>query len=166
MARKIKNLVSLQGHDFKKYIRTEAAPDVRMRLLALAHIQEGKACRAVAAIIKVGENAVQQWVKLFAEGGIDGLRRKKGQGCRKRVDLQKLPQIKTGILALKPLSGGRIRRTDIQAYLEKEWNVVYRRSAIYALLKHLGIVWISARSKHPSSSQIEQDAFKKKFKKK
>ena len=162
MSRKITHLASLQGHDFKKYIRQEVCADVKIRLLGLSHIQDGKSCRDTAKMVKSNEYSVQAWVRRFAVGGVSALRRQPGQGLRKRVNVQDFPEIKKGILLLQPAStGGRIRGTDIQKYLQEIWTISYKISAIYKLLKDLKIVWISARSKHPMSTQAVQYDFKK-----
>ena len=161
MGRKIKNFANMQ-HDFKKYIRNEPSGEVKMRLLGLYHVQEGKSCRTTAQMLKVNEKSVQNWVKRFAVGGLEGLQHQPGQGCKKRFNKQDLPQIKAGILALqKTKQGGRVRGEDIKQYLLDQWNIQYKRSAVYALLSQLSIVWISARSKHSASKQETQDAFKK-----
>lgn len=162
MGRKIRARACLQGHDFKKYIRNEASADVRMRLLGLSHVQEGKSCRETSRMVKVHENTVQDWVQRFKKGGLEGLQTQPGQGAHKRINKEDMPRIKEGILALQATrAGGRMRGQDVQKYLLDEWNVAYKLSAIYNLLKDLRIVWISARSKHPASNIAEQNAFKK-----
>lgn len=162
MGRKIKGLESLQGHDFKKYMKDEKLAEIYIKLLGLSHVQEGKDCREAASIVKVHENTVQEWVRRFATKGLEGLKRQPGQGAHKKVDKKNLPEIKAGILALQSTrKGGRVRGYDIQQYLKDEWNVNYKLSAIYNLLHELNVVWISARSKHPASSEVIQDSFKK-----
>jgi transposase len=162
VGRKIKELASLQGHDFEKYLRNERSADVKIKLLGLAHIQSGKSCRDTAKIVKMHENTVQEWVRRFHKNGLDGLKRQAGQGAKKRVNKSDYLKIKEGILTLQSTrTGGRMRGQDIQQYLHDQWNVAYKLSAVYDLLKKLNIVWISARSKHPASNQRAQDAFKK-----
>ena len=162
MGRKIKRLASLQGHDFKQYYRKEKSVEVKVKLLGLLHIQDGKSCVETASILKVYKTTVQEWIRLFAEEGLVGLRRKPGQGVKKRVDKNDLPNIKKGILELQTKrKGGRTRGRDIQKYLLDQWSVSYQLSAVYELLQDLKIVWISSRSKHPISNQAAQDSFKK-----
>ncbi|MCA9508810.1 MAG: transposase [Myxococcales bacterium] len=164
MGRRIKEFASLQGHDFKKYLRNESSAEVSLRLLGLAHVQEGKSCREVAKMLKVHENTIQGWVRRFAKSGFDGLQHQPGQGGKKRINPQDLPQIKAGILALQTTrTGGRISGQDVQKYLFDQWNISYKKSAVYDLLQSLNLVWISARSKHPSSDEAKQASFKKNF---
>jgi len=101
VGRKVKGLASLQGHDFKQYIRNESSADICLRLLGLAHVQEGKTCREAAKMVKVHGNTVQEWVRRFAKSGLEGLQHQPGQGTPKRINVQYLPQIKEGILALQ-----------------------------------------------------------------
>jgi transposase len=167
VGRRIKGFSSLQGHDFKKYMSQEKLAEIHIKLLGLSHVQEEKSCRKTASMLKVHENTVQEWVRRFAQSGLKGLQRQPGQGSHKKIDKQKLPQIKEGILSLQStFKGGRVRGQDIQKYLHDQWNVDYKLSTIYEFLHDLGIVWISARSKHPTSSQEAQDSFKKNLLKK
>ena len=162
MGRKIIFEASLQGHDFKKYIKGEKSVEVSRKLLALSHVQEGKSCTETARIVRVHYNTVQKWVRNFHKGGLERLQHQPGQGMKKRVKEKDLPQIKAGILALQAARrGGRITAHDIKKYLFEEWGVQYQETTIYNLLKDLKLVWISARSKHPISSTETQNTFKK-----
>ena len=57
--------------------------------------------------------------------------------------------------------GGRLTGQDIVILLKDKWGVSYSVSGVYELLKSLGIVWISSRSKHPKQNQERQNEFKK-----
>jgi transposase len=60
MGRKIKRFASLQEHDFEKYKNNEKSAEISIKLLGLAHAQEGKTCREIAKMLKVHENMVQE----------------------------------------------------------------------------------------------------------
>ncbi|WP_051303393.1 winged helix-turn-helix domain-containing protein [Psychromonas aquimarina] len=53
--------------------------------------------------------------------------------------------------------GGRLMGKDIQ----KTYGVTYHIRNIYRLMKELGLVWITSRSKHPKQDLDAQEVFKK-----
>src|SRR5574338_1243540 len=118
VGRKIIWKKSLEGHNFKRYMSDEKSADLRIKLLALLHVQEGKGCGEAAKIVKVSQGAVQRWGRRFAKNGLDGLKRQPGQGLRKKVKKENLLPIKEGILSLQSkFDGGRIRGQKIKKYL-------------------------------------------------
>jgi transposase len=162
VGRKIKGIESLKGHEFNKYIKHEQSPEVRVRLLGLSHVQDGKTCRDTAKMVKMHENSVRSWVRSFASEGLEGLKNKPGRGAHKRLNRVYFSQLKEEILTLQQnRSGGRVRGKDIQQFLLREWSIDYSLSSVYDLLHELDLVWISARSKHPASSLVAQNSFKK-----
>ncbi|MCA9508614.1 MAG: transposase [Myxococcales bacterium] len=160
--RKIKRLSSLKGHDFAKYIKGEKSGEVRIKLLGLQHVQEGRSCKDAAKMVKVTDGAIRTWITRFAENGLNGLKRKPGQGAKKRFPKERFEEFKQSVIELQnQRNGGRVRGNDIQKLLSEKFSVNYEKTTVYDLLASVGLVWISARSKHPISSQEAQSAFKK-----
>ncbi len=46
---------------------------MKMRLLALAHFQEGCSRTEIAKYLKVSRTSVNKWVQVFLKEGLDGL---------------------------------------------------------------------------------------------
>ncbi len=55
--------------------------------------------------------------------------------------------------------GGRITGKTIRTLLAEQFGVHCCLNSVYHLLHRLGLVWITARLKHPKQDQAVQDAF-------
>ena len=75
---------ALFEYDFVSLSRREKNARVRIRLLELAHLQEGKSYTEVAHFFKVDLSAPRRWVKRLVKAGIGGLQEQPGRG-RKRL---------------------------------------------------------------------------------
>jgi transposase len=51
--------------------------------------------------------------------------------------------------------------SDITKMANEEFGTTYTVKGMYDLLHRINMVWISARSKHPSHNAAAQEAFKK-----
>jgi transposase len=63
----------LNDADFVVLARSALDGRVRLRLLALAHLKEGKSPREIGAMLKVHPKPVLKWLRRFRAGGIAGL---------------------------------------------------------------------------------------------
>ena len=60
----------LQPHDFDRLARKEPDGRWRLRLIALAHLKDGKRSLEVAAAVRVTRHAVMRWVQWLSAGGV------------------------------------------------------------------------------------------------
>jgi hypothetical protein len=63
----------LQPYDFDRLAHKEPDGRRRLRLIALAHLKDGKSYTDVAAALRVTRHAVMRWVQWFTAGGVDRL---------------------------------------------------------------------------------------------
>jgi transposase len=154
----------LQRYDFDQLARKESDGRRRIRLLALAHLKEGRNCNEVAAALRVTRHAVMRWMQWFANGGVDRL-----AGIAHDWSTQRLPKTQEEAFrhAVEQMQagrdGGRIRGEDIRQLLSEQFHIEYSLDGVYHLLKRLGMVWISARSVNPDADPLAQAEFKKKL---
>lgn len=134
----------------------------RIRLLALAHFQDGHTRTQIALFLKVGRNSVNKWVANFHAHGLAGLDTVRPPGRPAGLNELQRSQLREFIdeQCLRT-SGGRLQGMDIQAYIEQTFGVIYRLSNIYRLLHEMGFSWITSRSKHPKQAPQVQETFKK-----
>lgn len=157
----------LAGVDFFGLAKNEPHPRVRIRLLALGHLQEGKSKTEIAEMFQVHLVSVRAWFVRFLENGIAGLNEGARSGRRKKLLSEKEEEFCKEIELLqqnKP--GGRIRGQDIQLLLKEKFCAEYKLKSVYDVLERCNISWISARSKHPQMDPEIQEDFKKNSKKK
>jgi transposase len=153
---------TLYRHDFTKLARREWDGRVRMRLLALAHLQEGRGPREVGRMLKVHEKTVLKWLRRFRAGGVEGMAEQPGRGAKRRLKAEQEPHLKALLAqAQAKRSGGRLTGEAIQALMAAHFGVEYSLSGVYVVLHRAGLSWISARSKHPQGNPEAQEAFKK-----
>ena len=60
----------LQPYDFDRLAHKEKDGRRRLRLIALAHLKDGKSYTEVAAALRVTRHAVMRWVQWFSAGGV------------------------------------------------------------------------------------------------
>ncbi len=152
----------LREPDFATLVRQELDARVRIRLLALWHLQEGKTPREVGAMLKVHEKTVLRWLRRFRASGIAGLAEQPGRGAKRRLGVEQEPELKALIdRAQAQRSGGSLTGEEIRSLVAEQFGVTYSLNGLYNLLHRAGLSWISARSKHPRRDPDAQAAFKK-----
>ena len=59
--------------DFKTLASQQKSAQMKMRLLALSHFQDGQSRTSIAKYLKVSRTSVNKWVSAYLTGGIDAL---------------------------------------------------------------------------------------------
>lgn len=123
---------------------------MRVRLMTLAHIQDGANKAQTAKFLKVSRCTVNKWGQQFIHGGIDGLKEKPRSGRPSELSEAQLTQLKEYVItnSIKP-TGGRLKGSLLVDYINQEFDILYSLDNIYRLLHQLGFSWITSRSKHP-----------------
>jgi transposase len=152
----------LKNIDFTALAKRESNARKKLRLLALAHFNDGVNKAAIARILKVSRGSVNKWVALFLQNGLAGLETKPSPGRPPKLTAVEFDKVAAFIAENSRSSkGGRLIATDIQRYIEDNFGVQYQQSNIYRLLHELGFSWITSRSKHSKQSEEVQEDFKK-----
>ncbi|MGN7613091.1 helix-turn-helix domain-containing protein [Magnetococcales bacterium HHB-1] len=166
MGRKLILPPGIKEIDFSGLARREPHPRTRIRFLGMAHIQDGKGLAETARMLKVHWKSVQNWVNRFKNEGVEGLQEKPGRGNKPKLPREKEAEFEKAVFdAQEQRKGGRINGKEIQKILQTDFNVTCSLSATYDTLHRVGLVWISARSKHPDSDPVLQEEFKKDLRK-
>ena len=133
-----------QPIDFLSLAKAETNARKRIRLLALAHFQDGHTRTQIALFLKVGRNSVNKWVTRFHSHGLAGLDSIRPPGRIADLNPQERTQLHDFIdEQSRRTTGGRLRGADIQAYIEYTFGVTYQLSNIYRLLKQMRLSWIT-----------------------
>ena len=93
-------------------------PTVFEKLLFLEDIMSGEEVKQVMQ--KRGKTAQTgyNWIKQWNEDGIKGLKRKKGSGEKRKLDKEKLPELRQKII-----DNGLKNTKQVQKFIEKEYKV-------------------------------------------
>jgi transposase len=152
----------LQPYDFDRLARKEPDGRRRLRLIALAHLKEGKSCREVSAALHACRHAVMRWVQWFIAGGVARLAGMPHDWSTQRLAKAQEEAFRQAVEQLQcECGGGRVRGEDIRQLLARQFGVAYSLSGVYDLMKRLGMVWISARTVSSSADPVAQAEFKK-----
>lgn len=156
----------LSAAALRRLARRERNGKVRLRVLALARLREGRARGATAAQFGMSSNVLRIWVGRYNAAGVAGLVDRHGGG---RAPLLNAAQ--QGVLKAKVLAGACLERDgvvayrlrDIRALAEREFGVHYSHGGMHRLLHALGCRWLVPRPRHPKSDGAAQARFKKNF---
>ena len=154
----------LQPYDFDRLAHKERDGRRRLRLIALAHLKDGKSYTEVAAALRVTRHAVMRWVQWFTAGGVARLGGMPHDWSTQRLAKEHEEAFRQAVEQLqRERGGGRVRGEDIRQLLAGQFGVAYSLNGVYDLLKRLRLVWISARAVSPYADPVAQAEFKKKL---
>ncbi len=167
MARKAQLPASLYQQDFIGLMKHEKNAALRIRFLALSHLQSGKNFSEVAQLVYVTRQALHQWVNRFAQAGIQGLYDKPGRGNKPKLSANEEAAFREALNELQQQQlGGRVRGQDILRMMKDKFHIDCTLNTVYHTLARLEFVWITGRSCHPTFNPQAQEAFKKTLPKK
>lgn len=158
-------IVKYSHVNFQKLAKTESCPRVRERLLGIYNLMIGK--NRIEAAKAVGRNPewLRMWVLRYDDGGYENLFDKSKTGQPKLLTDKQEEELVASILKLQDdRNGGRITGREIGEFINRTYNVEYKKSGLYDLLERIGLSWVSSRSKHPKSDEKKQKTFKQTFK--
>jgi transposase len=134
-----------------------------MRLQAVILAGQGRTAEEIAESLDASRRAVQKWVQRYNPSGMEGLRRRRGQGRREKLSLEEKDRLCSRIDAgsRKEDEVCTLRGKDVQQIVKKEFGKLYPLSGVYALLHRLGYSCLMPRPKHRQAEPQAQEAFKK-----
>lgn len=114
---------------------------------------------------RMQEHVYAGWVRRFKDNGLEGLRESPRSGAKRKLAGDQEAEFKASVIALQEeREGGRITGHDVQILLKNKFQVDCNLSSVYNYLHHVGLSWITVRSKHPKHDPEKQAHFKKTFK--
>jgi len=154
----------LQSYDFDRLAHKERDGRRRLRLIALAHLKDGKSYTEVGAALRVTRHAVMRWMQWFSAGGVARLAGMPHDWSTQRLAKEQEEAFRQSVEQLqRERGGGRVRGEDIRQLLARQFGVAYSLNGVYDLMKRLGMVWVSARALSPYADPVAQTEFKKKL---
>lgn len=165
--RKSKLPNAMNAYDFGALAKREPNARVRIRLMGLAHLQEGNTITATAKMCRVQLCTIHDWLYRFKHGGIEALQDQQGQGRKPKLPKDQHQVFKIEVLELQNnRPGGRVKGLDVLKLMEEKLGIKCSLDTVYRTLARVNLVWISARSKHPKTDFLAQETFKKTSEKK
>lgn len=114
-----KNFIAvICSYDFLGCFRVDPDPKIKIKFLALHHLQQGKKIVEVADMVLVDERTVRSWLKAFVLFDYEGLIERPGRGWKPRLPAKDEESFKIEIDKIQEAkNGGRIIAEDIQKLL-------------------------------------------------
>jgi transposase len=158
---------TINAYDFGALAKQERNARVRLRLMGLAHLKDGHSITVTAKMCRVDRSTVYDWLDRFEQEGLEGLQEKEGRGRKAKLPKDQHQVFKEAVLELQNCRpGGRIRGLDVMKLMQEKLGIECSLDTVYRSLAKVDLVWISARSKHPKTDPVAQEAFKKTSEKK
>ena len=144
--------------------RAQRDARMRIRLQAVLLAKQGRTAEEIAAALDASRRPVQEWVRRYNQSGVEGLRRRPGQGRREKLSGEERDRLCARIEAAPRQEDEvcTLRGNDIQRILQKEFGKLYHLNGVYALLHRLGYSCLMPRPRHPRADPEAQEVFKKK----
>jgi transposase len=138
-----------------------AREHIRFRAVVLA--REGKTAPQIAEALGCGRRPAQEWVARYNAGGVAALAEGKRPGRPARLAPGREGELKARLDAGPAPADGTcaFHGEDVRGILEREFGVVLKLSAVYALLHRLGYSRLCPRPRHPDADPAARVAIKK-----
>src|SRR4051812_12203689 len=148
-------------------LRREAARcrDARAarRMLALALVLEGASREEAARAAGMDRQTLRDWVHRYNAEGLPGLHDRRRPGRPARLTAEQTKELEAIVEAgpdPAPDGGVRWRRGDLQAWIERRFEVRLHERSVGKLLRRLGFGRLTVRPRHPGGDEAAQAAFK------
>jgi len=132
-----------------------AANRLARRANALALLDDGMSCEAIAKVLFLDDDTIRTWYRLYEEDGIEGLAGFAYQGSECHLTAAQQEELKAWV-------GETLPRTTRQvgAWIEREFGIVYQsRSGLIALLHRLGMEHRKPQAVSSKLDEAKQKAF-------
>lgn len=136
---------------------------MRDRYRAVRMALDGEEATAIAATLARSRRAVQDWVYLYRDGGIEALRPRPKPGKPQRLPKSRENELRARLDAGPTDADGvcTLRGKDVVHILEAEFGVSYSLNGVYDLLHRLGYSSLRPRPRHEHADPQRQEQFKR-----
>lgn len=153
---------NFKTYNFVAMSKKERNSRNKIRLIAMAHIQDGKTLKEASSSLKVHWTTIQTWLRNFRNFGIESLYVKTTKVKSFKISKQAETWIVNFLTVLSSHdTGGHMTGKQLQSIITKEFSIKCCLQTIYNTLHRLKFSWITSRSKHPKSDAEVQELYKK-----
>lgn len=136
------------------------------RMLAIAHILEGRSRSEAAHATGMDRQTLRDWVHRYNAEGIDGLTNRPVKGASPRLTADQLAKLDDIVKAGPDPEKDKVvrwRLSDLKRVIHEEFSVEFHERSVGKILKKLNFRKISVRPRNPKSDPEAQETFKKTF---
>ena len=140
--------------------------DAARRMLALAHVMDGRSRGEAAMLCGMDRQTLRDWVHRYNAEGLAGVFDRPHCGRPPRLSAEQEAEVVRWVRQGPKLSEDgvvRWRLIDLAQKIEKQFDVRLAERSVGSLLRRLGFRRLSVRPHHPRKDIAAQEAFKKTF---
>jgi transposase len=141
MGRKVKKVKNYSTEQIETLIASDANHRLGVKLFAILQVSRGYSSRELADFFGTSFKQICNWVDRFDAEGIGGLSIKRGRGRRFRLTDEQRNRLKEDLIKSPKNFGYKSSSwsgTLIGAHLKKSYQIDYKQSAIYYLMRKIG----------------------------
>lgn len=134
------------------------------RMLALAHVLDGRSRAEAAAVCGMDRQTLRDWVHRYNAEGLAGLSDRPSPGPKPRLSAEQEAEVAEVVRQGPTLAEHgvvRWRRTDLASVIKQRYSVTLAERSVGALLRRLGFRRLSVRPRHPRQDIVAQETHKK-----
>jgi transposase len=143
---------------------------VLRKLIALVMKKRGHSAEAAGQAVGVKENEVYVWARNFDAEGLEGLKRKPGQGGQFKLDKEQEAEVARWLLEHTPQDFGQEEELwdgpTLKKAIDTRLKIEYCESSIYNLFDRLGFSPQRHKKRFPGADPKRRAAFEEEVKKK
>ena len=159
MGRKVKQLKNYSSEQIKAFIDDDNKHKFGLRLYAVYQVSKGKSSRSLAELYNVSFKQICSWVERFDREGPDGLRDKPRSGRPARMTEAQYQDLQSVLLRSPEEFGYNTANWSaplVRDYIQREYQIEYKQSNIYNLLRKLGFSYQRARGVYPEREEMRR----------
>ena len=141
MGRKIKQLKNYSTEQVEALFESDENHRTGVKLYAILQLTRGYSSRALEEFFRTSFKQICNWADRFDTEGVKGLRIKPGRGRRARLTEEQRDQLKADLSKSPKDLGYHSAKWSgalIGEHIRKTYQIDYKQSAIYNLMRRLG----------------------------
>lgn len=117
-------------HEYKKEYKDD--PKILEKLMLLEDVLSGEEVKTIMERRGKSAQCGYNWINKWNKEGIEGLKRKKGSGKKRKLAKEKLPELREKIIE-KDLK----HKKHVQQFIKEEYGINYSERSVSRLLKEM-----------------------------
>jgi len=168
MARPVLKVNNYSPAQIRAMFRDDERYTIGIRLYAVYQVALGQPSRKLEELYNTSFKQITNWVHRFEQEGVEGLRDKEGRGRIARLTEAQRNRIGSLLNESPELHGYNSATWTgpmLIEWIEKEYNISYKKAQIYNIIKALGFSYQKGKGIFPEANAEQQEAFKEALKK-
>lgn len=141
-----------KNENFYDRYKNEQRGNVKIRLLAMYHLQQGQSLSAISTFIGDTDQTIREWINWYEAGGMASLQSKSfNRGRRKKLSPNQEASLKEEIIKLQSVyPNKKVTGNEIRRHIQNIWGIQFAPGSVYTVLKRLNLCPLKKHLQKPS----------------